>query len=163
MDELIINLPPSELKFIEDNKEEAIHYYNKVKQINQNDKEEIVRCVDARQRKFFHIFSYLFDLYNTVYKAREPDWSLSDPQCGCIYCRKEAGDFVKIHGVKISTKPLELNRIDIRQQRYFYNNYKMNEINKKIESGNDDDVPNWIIRKNYKLKKKQNIYNKLIY
>lgn len=38
-----------------------------------------------------------------------------------------------------------------------------NEINKKIESGNDDDVPNWIIRKNYKLRKKKNFYNHFIF
>ena len=163
MDKLIKSLPPRDLKFIEDNKEEAIHYYNKVKQIKENNGEEIVRCENARQRKFFHIFSHLFSIYHAIYRAREPDWSLSDPQCGCIYCRKEAGDFYKIHGVKISTKPIELKRIDIRHQRYFYNDYKMNEINKKIESGNDDDVPNWIIRKHFKQKKKQNINNNLIY
>lgn len=162
MDELIINLPPSELKFIEDNKEEARYYYNRVKQIKQNNYECIVRCENGKQRKFVHIFSYLLNLNHGIYVAREPNWNLADPQCRCTYCRNEAGDFYKIHGVKVSTKPFNLKRIDIKHQKHFKNMYKMSEINKKIENG-DDNIPGWMIRKHFKQKKKQNINNDFIY
>ena len=162
MDELIKNLPHSELKFIEDNREQAEHYYNIVKQVKQNEQEQIIRCTNGKQRKFVHIFSFLLNLNHGIYEAKEPDWSLSDPQCGCIYCRKDAGDFYKIHGVTVSTKPIELKRVDIRHQKHFYNMYKMNEINKKIENG-DDNIPNWMIRKHFKHKKKINRNQDIIY
>lgn len=162
MDELIKKLPPSELKFIEDNIEEAEYYYNRVKQIKQNDQEQVIRCINGKQRKFVHIFSFLLNLNHGIYEAREPNWSLSDAQCKCIYCRKQAGDFCKIHGVTVSTKPIELKRIDIRHQKHFYNMYKMNEINKKIENG-EDNIPGWMIRKHFKQKKKQNRNQNIIY
>lgn len=162
MDELIKNLPPSELKFIEDNKEQADYYYNRVRQIKQNNRQEIIRCKNRKERKFVHIFSFLLNLNHGIYQAREPNWSLSDPLCGCIYCRKEAGDFKKIHGVIVSIEPLKLNRIDIKHQKYFYNMYKLNEINKRIENG-DNNIPNWMVRKNFKQKKKENIENDIIY
>lgn len=40
--------------------------------------------------------------------------------------------------------------------------YKMNEINKKIENG-DDKIPGWMIRKHFKQRKKQNINQDIIY
>ena len=48
MDELIKNLPHSELKFIEDNREQAEHYYNIVKQVKQNEQNVLPKYAKNR-------------------------------------------------------------------------------------------------------------------
>lgn len=155
MDELIKNIPFDEIQFINNNYDDAIYFYGKVLAIKNNDEKKVIRCKNSRQRKLVHIFAYLLNLYHASYRACEPDYSKSICLYGCPICNKKAGvGIYKIYGVTVSTKQIELRRIDYRHQKKFINLYNMDKLEKKIENDDVDNIPDWLIKNNFKKNKK---------
>ena len=156
MEELIKNIPPEEAEFITINSERAKYFYDKVIDIKKNNKlDQFIRCIGRRDRKFIHIFSSLLGLYHSSHAACEPDLSKYD--ClgdDCSYCRKKAGfDRYRVIGVNVSTEPIKIRKIDKKQQKKFKNMYNLHEIKKIIENGEDDNIPDWMVKRFTKLNK----------
>tara|TARA_B100000902_G_C27321435_1_gene924873 strand:- start:4366 stop:4845 length:480 start_codon:yes stop_codon:yes gene_type:complete len=159
MDELIKTLPSDESKFINENIENSTIFYNKVLEIKNTDEAKIIRCKNGKERKMVHIFAYLLNLYHASHRACEPNYTPFMCLYNCSICNKEAGvGIYKVIGVKVSTKPIDLRRIDYRHQKKFINLYNLDKINKRIEKGDDDNIPDWIIKKKFKQTKLKNQY-----
>ena len=153
MEELIKNIPSEDAEFITINSERAKYFYDKVIDIKKNNKvEQFIRCRGRGDRKFVHIFSSLLGLNHSSHAACEPDFSKYDCWGDCHICRKAAGfDRYRVIGVNVSTEPIKVRKIDKKQQKKFKNMYKLYEINKKLENGEDENIPNWMIKRFNKM------------
>ena len=114
--------------------------------------DQFIRCRGRGDRKFVHIFSSLLGLNHSSHAACEPDFSKYDCWGDCHICRKAAGfDRYRVIGVNVSTEPIKVRKIDKKQQKKFKNMYKLYEINKKLENGEDENIPNWMIKRFNKM------------